>query len=81
MSYPTPELIGAMQAFLGGYVDEGKLTSITLDRARQALARVTPAGVVLDGMIVSRILRRLDFQRSYRPEDKGTNTYRKVTLE
>ena len=79
MSQPSPELLAVLAAFLGGYVDQGELTSITLDCARQALAVVTPAGVTVDGMIVSRLLRRVGFHRSYLPEDKGTTTYRKVT--
>jgi len=77
MTHPSPGTLQAMRAFLGGYLDEGGLTSITLDKARETLAPVTPPGITVDGMIVSRILRRLNFRRSYLPQDKGTIVYRK----
>ena len=78
MSYPTPGTLQAMRAFLGGYLDEGALTSIALEKAIEILTPVIPPGVTVDGMIVSRILRRLKFQRSYLPQDRGTIIYRKA---
>ncbi len=78
MTYPTPKQREAMRAFLGGWIVERQLTSITLDEAKAVIAKVTAPGVTVDGMIVSRILRRLDFQRSHRPEDTGTIIYRRV---
>jgi len=80
MNTPTPEHLQLMRAFLHGYIDEAALTSITLDRARAVLEKVTPAHVTIDGMVVSRILRRLGFQRSYLPADAAVITYRKVIL-
>lgn len=77
MSHPSPYQIGIMATFLRGYVEEGQLTSIRLQQAVDALKPVTPAGITVDGMIVSRILRRLNFRRSYLPQDRGTIIYRK----
>lgn len=78
MSAPCPQLLDVMASFLRGYTEQGNFAAISLDRARQALAVVTPAGITVDGVTVSRLLRRLGFQRSYLPADKGTITYRKV---
>jgi hypothetical protein len=80
MSTPTLEHLQLMRAFLHGYIDEGALTRIPLDRARAVLEKVTPAHVTIDGMVVSRILRRLGFQRSYLPTNAAVITYRKVIL-
>ncbi|HJO65267.1 MAG TPA: hypothetical protein QF469_07995 [Sphingomonas sanguinis] len=78
MTHPSPGTLQAMRAFLGGYLDEGGLTSIALEKAIEVLKPVTPPGITVDGMIVSRLLRRLKFQRSYLPQDRGTIIYRKV---
>lgn len=78
MTYPSANTLQAMRAFMGGYLDEGALTSIALEKAIEILKPVTPPGVTVDGMIVSRILRRLKFQRSYLPHDRGTIIYRKA---
>lgn len=78
MTYPTPQTRAAMTAFLGGWIEELNLQVMTLDEARAVLARVTPAGTTIDGMAVSRIMRRLKFNRSYRPADAGTITYRRI---
>lgn len=77
MSHPSPYQIDIMAAFLRGYVEEGQLTSIKLVQAVDALKPVTPAGITVDSVIVSRILRRLNFRRSYQPLDRGTIIYRK----
>lgn len=78
MSHPSPYQIDIMAAYLRGYVEEGQLTSIRLQQAVDALKPVTPADTTVDGMIVSRILRRLSFRRSYLPQDRGTIIYRKA---
>lgn len=78
MTYLTPQLRATMTAFLGGWIAEGNLQAMTLDHAKAVLARVTPAGTTVDGMAVSRIMRRLKFRRSYLPADAGAITYRRI---
>ena len=76
MTYPTRHEREIMAAFLGGYLEEGAITAITLDSAEEIMRRPVGAGVEIDGMIVSRVLRRLGFNRSYLPIDADTITYR-----
>jgi len=77
MTYPTRHEFDLITAFLGGYIEEGQLVVMTLPKAVEVASRPVP-GVDLDGVIVSRILRRLGFNRSYLPADAGVITYRRV---
>ena len=73
--YPTPADRDAMTAYLGGYIEQGNLRAITLAKAVEVLRAAAP-GVTVDGMIASRLLRRLRFNRSQLPADAGVITYR-----
>lgn len=75
--HPTRDDVEVITAYLGGYIEQGGLTAITLDTVRQLLRTAAP-DVDVDGMTISRLLRRLGFNRSYLPADAGTTTYRKA---
>lgn len=77
--YPTPAELDQLRAYLWGHLDEGRLHDIGLGAATDLLRRAAPPGVDIDGRIASRLLGRLRFRRSYRPEDTagGAIVYRK----
>jgi hypothetical protein len=79
MTYPTAHDLDTVTAFMGGYIEEGELTVITIAKALDVMRGAIDADVEIDGVIASRILRRLGFRRSYSPFDAQTITYRSNT--
>lgn len=69
-----------MRSYIGGYLEEGNLTSITHDRARELAVCATNARVAVDDLMISQVLRSLMFERSDLPADANTIIYRKVDL-
>ncbi len=77
--YPTRDAMDALAAFLGGYLDEQD--SCALNRVVALLQDTFPRWEI-DGITASRLLRRLGFQRSYQPEDRGPIiVYRRLNTE
>lgn len=66
-----------LQAFIGGYFDTAMIASI--DHAKGLLDRHFPDFAPIDGMIVSRFLRKAGFSKSYDdPVETAANIYRRI---
>ncbi len=73
MTYPSEGQRQAIQAFLGGFYETA--TVVPLADAQAIVSKHFPDTVPVDGMMVSRMLRRLGFAKTY---DAAAPTYRRV---
>lgn len=75
MTYPTEQERVAIQAFLGGYLDAASV--VRFATIVDVLTEHFPTVAPVDGMMVSRVMRRLGFNKSHEPTDTEL-TYRRT---